>query len=242
MTSVTIVLVAAGVGVGMIIGWLVGRIVAANAASQLKVLEERLAAREQKVAELDAGLKTSGDQARQLQSALEQERVEHAATKQSAAEIARFRQEVAAKDGDLAGLRTELSRLQEKYGRIETVLGEERKAFEEKQALLTDAQNKLGDAFKALSAEALKSNNQSFLDLARATLDKFQDGAKSDLEKRQIAIDQLVKPVHESLTKFDTRIQEIEKARVGAYESLLTQVKTVNETQTLRILPASGVS
>ena len=58
---------------------------------------------------------------------------------------------------------------------------------------------RLSDAFKALSAEALKSNNESFLNLARTTLEKFQEGARTDLEKRQLAIDSLMKPVQETL-------------------------------------------
>lgn len=117
-----------------------------------------------------------------------------------------------------------------KLAESETRLAEERKAAEEKLALLNDAQQKLSDAFKALSSEALKSNNQSFIELARATLEKFQEGAKSDLEKRQKAVDELVKPIRESLEKVDGKLGEIEKARIGAYTELSTQVKGLVET------------
>ena len=107
----------------------------------------------------------------------------------------------------------------------ETRLVEERKAAMEKLAVLDAAQAKLSDAFKALSAEALKSNNAAFLSLAHATLEKFQEGARSDLDKRQIAIDQLVKPVRETLQKFDVKIGEIEKSRIEAYGGLTQQVR-----------------
>ncbi len=50
---------------------------------------------------------------------------------------------------------------------------------------MQDAQEKLSNAFKAISAEALQSNNQAFLDLAKTTLEKFQETAKVDLEHRQ---------------------------------------------------------
>ena len=84
---------------------------------------------------------------------------------------------------------------------VEAQLAEERKATTEKLAVLGEAQTRFSDAFKALSAEALRDNNTSFLELARSTLEKTQEGAKGDLEKRQEAIDALVRPMRESLEK-----------------------------------------
>jgi DNA recombination protein RmuC len=114
---------------------------------------------------------------------------------------------------------------------LETRIEEERKAAEEKFEILEDARKKLSDAFKALSAEALKSSNESFLDLARTTLEKFQEGARGDLEKRQQAIDDMVKPIKESLGKVDTQLQNLEKARVSAYSGLTEQVKSLATAQ-----------
>ena len=113
----------------------------------------------------------------------------------------------------------------------ETRLVEERKAAMEKLAILHEAQAKLSDAFKALSSEALKSNNVAFLNLAQATLEKFQEGARNDLDKRQTAIDELVKPVRETLQKFDVKIGEIEKSRLEAYGGLKQEVTNLKELQ-----------
>jgi DNA recombination protein RmuC len=139
--------------------------------------------------------------------------------------------ELKALEPQLSALRGENTELKEARSRLETALDKERKAAEEKLALLNDAEAKLSDTFKALSADALKGNNQSFLELAKTTLEKFQEVARGDLEKRQLAIDQLVKPVKESLEKFDTKIQDLEKARTGAYDGLNAQVKALLETQ-----------
>jgi len=87
-------------------------------------------------------------------------------------------------------------------------------------------------AFKALSADALARNNQAFLDLARATLAQTQEAARGDLEMRQQAIVELVTPVRNSLDKVDSQIQELEKARAGAYAALHEQVRGLVETQT----------
>lgn len=113
-----------------------------------------------------------------------------------------------------------------------TRLEEERKASQEKLALLNNAEGKLADAFKALSADALRSNNQSFLDLAKQNLQTFQQTAKGDLERRQNAIDELIKPLKESLEKVDGKIGELEKNRVGAYSELREQVKTLAQSHT----------
>jgi DNA recombination protein RmuC len=98
-------------------------------------------------------------------------------------------------------------------------------AAQEKLALLEEARQKLSDAFQALSSEALKSNNQAFLQLAKETLEKHQVQAKGDLEGRQKAIEQIVKPLAES-------IQEMERNRAGAYEGLSAQVRAMAEAQT----------
>ncbi len=86
--------------------------------------------------------------------------------------------------------------------------------------------------FQALSADALARNNQAFLDLARATLAETQQAARGDLELRQQAISELVTPVRASLDKVDSKIQDLEKARTGAYAALQEQVRSLIETQT----------
>ena len=115
---------------------------------------------------------------------------------------------------------------------LQTRLEAERKANQEKLTLLNDAETKLADAFKALSADALRNNNQSFLDLAKQNLEAFQQNAKGELERRQSAIGDLIKPLKESLEKVDGKIGELEKNRVGAYSELREQVKALAQSQT----------
>lgn len=114
---------------------------------------------------------------------------------------------------------------------LETRLEEERRAAQEKLESFQQATQVLSDQFKALSADALRDNNQQFLDLATAKLSKFQETAKGDLELRTRAIDQLVKPLKESLEKVDSKIGELEKTRAGAYSELREQVKALATSQ-----------
>ncbi len=109
-------------------------------------------------------------------------------------------------------------------------LRENRRADEEKLAMLHEARQQLSDAFQALSAEALRSNNEQFLHLAQSTLSRFQTAASTELTQRQVAIDELVKPLKLSLEKVDAQIRSLEVARSGAYATLTEQVRTMAET------------
>ena len=86
--------------------------------------------------------------------------------------------------------------------------------------------------FRALSADALARNNQAFLELAKSTLAQTQQAARGDLDLRQQAIADIVSPVRASLEKVDSKIQELEKSRAGAYASLHEQVRSLLDTQT----------
>jgi DNA recombination protein RmuC len=133
-------------------------------------------------------------------------------------------------ESQLAGRTQALSQHGAKLAELETRIIEERKAAEEKLALVKQAEAALSDAFKSLSAEALKSNNQAFLHLAQAKLAEFQQAAKGELEAREKAVGELVKPIRESLEKVDGKLGEIERARISAYSALNEQLKGLVET------------
>lgn len=114
---------------------------------------------------------------------------------------------------------------------IRSRLDTELKAAAEKQALLERAEIKLSDTFKALSADALRSSSEQFLQLAKSSLATQTEEAKGEIEKRKIAIQTMITPVTESLGKFELRIGEIEKSREGAYSELREQVRALGEGQ-----------
>ncbi|MGE5569458.1 MAG: DNA recombination protein RmuC [Rhodospirillales bacterium] len=128
-------------------------------------------------------------------------------------------------------LKQEAMALRVAEAELKTRIEQEQKAAAEKLALVEDARQKLADAFKALSDDALKSNNQAFLALAKETLERFQEGAKGDLESRQTAIQNLVKPLGESLEKVGKELRELEKNRAEAYAALTQQVQSMAEGQ-----------
>ena len=103
-------------------------------------------------------------------------------------------------------------------------------AADEKIALLEAAKTNLTDAFKALSADALKTNNQAFLDLAKQSLTTFQKDAQGDLDKRNEAISHLVTPMQKTLEQFQEHTRAIEKNRITAFSTLEEQLKNISSS------------
>lgn len=122
-------------------------------------------------------------------------------------------------------------RLSNELSGLRVRLEAEQKTSLEKHTLLEESKLQLMDAFKALSSEALKANNQSFLEVARATLATTQEAARGDLAKRQEAIEHLLRPMQETLLQFDQKVQSLEKTRVSAYSCVTEQIKALSQTQ-----------
>lgn len=156
----------------------------------------------------------------------------------SAAELATLKERLTGKETELqklqAAFETQVNdyrQSREENAHLKAALEGERRAAQERRDSFKQAAEELAEKFKALSRDALKDNNQSFLELAHSTLQKFQQGAKGELELKQKAIDELVRPLKESLERVDSKIGELEKTRAGAYSELREQVKALATSQ-----------
>lgn len=110
-------------------------------------------------------------------------------------------------------------------------LDAERRSAHEKLTLLREAEARMKEAFGSLSREALESNADSFLRLANTKFEQLQQHATGELETRQKAIADIVQPLKESLARVDTKLQDVEKERIGAYTALHEQLKSLASTQ-----------
>ncbi len=111
------------------------------------------------------------------------------------------------------------------------ILEQERNSFEEKLSYMENVHRQFSDQFKALSADALKTNNQSFLELAKESLGAFHQQAQTELSHRHKSIHEMIQPLQVSLKDVDTKIQELEKNRVGAYEGIKQHLNSLLDTQ-----------
>lgn len=100
-------------------------------------------------------------------------------------------------------------------------------ASDERHTILSHAEQTLRDAFRSMASEALQANSQSLTALAQASLEKTNEQVKGDLDRRQAAIADLVRPLADTLQAVDLKLGAVEKDRIAANASLAEQLKQV---------------
>ena len=113
--------------------------------------------------------------------------------------------------------------------RLQVELEGERRTGMERLAAVEQARATLKDSFAALSADALRQNNESFLQLARASLEKAQESSRTDLEARQKEIGALVQPLNDTLGRLNEHLRHSDSER----STLAGHLRSVAETQEL---------
>ena len=113
--------------------------------------------------------------------------------------------------------------------RMKAELDAERSNFRK----LKEARDEFANQFEAISKRVLDTSNQSFLTLAKENFGQLHQTAKGDLENRQQAIDELLKPMRDSLSKLDDGNRAMERLRADAYATLAEQVNQLRQTDEL---------
>lgn len=140
-----------------------------------------------------------------------------------------LRAALASKDQQTGQLQQQLRQEGEQKAAAQEEAKQLRLSLEEQKRLLAEAERNLADTFGSLAHKALQANNQSFLELAKTTFEKLQTHAKGDLELRQKSIEGLVKPLKDSLERYEQQMLQMEKDRQNAYGGLTKQVESLQK-------------
>lgn len=224
LTSLSIGLVA-GLVVGSVVVWFLATGRQAAGAARLQERDRQVAQLQEEVNRLQGDAQALG-RAREEISSLTA-RLEG----QSTLLEARAR-EIENKEGRLQALHADLATARTDRARLEAELGKEREAAPEKLRVLQGAETQLREAFQALAAEALRQNNQSFLDLAKTSLTDFQRAATTDLDIRQQAIADLVRPIEDGLKRVDEQLTAAEQTRRDSMAEVRSHVELMATAQT----------
>ncbi|MCH9611825.1 MAG: hypothetical protein S4CHLAM102_02990 [Chlamydiia bacterium] len=129
------------------------------------------------------------------------------------------------------GLTDEVRETEKKLIQSEARLESELRGFEEKLKIIQKAEVELKESFKALSSEALEKNNKQFMDLANANFEKLHEKSKVELEKKEQAVEKMIKPMGEALDKLDKGMNHLEKERREDSVVMKEQIKAMIESE-----------
>ncbi|WP_281300331.1 MULTISPECIES: DNA recombination protein RmuC [unclassified Iodidimonas] len=113
----------------------------------------------------------------------------------------------------------------------EARMAERERAVEQERLSLVSLRGALEEKFKILAHESLEASQKSFLLRAEETLKTYKVAADGDLSARHKAIETLLKPMQDSLKRYEDNLGAIEKARTEAYGSLNSELKNVLQAQ-----------
>lgn len=114
------------------------------------------------------------------------------------------------------------------HTRLRTELEKDRAVHAERLKAYQEADARLRESFQALSAEALKTNNELFLQLAETRLGKARTEATADIDARKKAIEDLLAPMAKTLDQVDREIRESERRRVQSGAELLQRIASLD--------------
>ncbi len=118
-----------------------------------------------------------------------------------------------------------------RHAYLEAVIKNEEALQREREIAFETARSQLTTAFSELANQSLKSNSENFLRLAKEKLGAQQDQAKRDLGDREKAIEDLVKPIRDSLEASRKQITDLEKSRSEAYGGIKSQLEAMQLSQ-----------
>lgn len=170
---------------------------------------------------------------RQFDETISAHRMALSAQQSLAAETARhsdeLQDELRRTRSSLDAERVAAGHLREENAQLRTDVAHQRAALPEKMALLSDAQHQLKTAFESLAANALRLSTDEFLKLADQKLAHTQKDALGEMDKRQHALDELIRPIRDALAHVDQKLGETEKNRLQTSTALETMLREVGQ-------------
>jgi DNA recombination protein RmuC len=97
----------------------------------------------------------------------------------------------------------------------------------ERERSLQLALERLKGGFDTVAGEALRSNNETFLQVARQVLGQQQETALRNLVDREKAVESMLSPVREALARTHDQIARIEKERAESFGALRSSIENV---------------
>jgi DNA recombination protein RmuC len=119
----------------------------------------------------------------------------------------------------------------EENARLRSELSHQQQVVPQQLALLKTAEAEFKSSFEALAGTVLRSSTDEFLKLAEQKLGNVQKDAVTGIGRQQQALDDLVKPIRDTLSQVDRKLAEGERDRVESSATLATLLRHVGQGQ-----------
>jgi len=115
----------------------------------------------------------------------------------------------------------EISEFNARVARLEAQL----EAEQQKYQALVELKDRMKEEFGTVATEIMEKSNRAFMQLADQRFETLREAAKGDLDSRKKEVEQMVKPVTETLKRFEVKIGEVEQQRTKGFSGLKAQLE-----------------
>lgn len=121
-------------------------------------------------------------------------------------------------------IRDELAHEKKTREQLQSDLAVGKATIAERERALDELKTRMETEFRATTAQLLEGANEAFLKRAHETFQRYSENAKSDGEKRQKALDDLLKPVSETLVRYEKGLAEMRNEQFKSRGELASQI------------------
>ena len=121
-------------------------------------------------------------------------------------------------------LRDELSLERQLRAQLERDAAANAVKLDERERALAELKTRMETEFKATTAQLLEGANEAFLKRAAETFQRYSENAQSESEKRRKALDDLLKPVSDTLVRYEKGLAEMREEQFKSRGALTSQI------------------
>lgn len=158
----------------------------------------------------------AASRAAHLRNELERERIALAAAREQA--------------GALDALRDDLACEQKLREAAERDAAVAHATIAERERALAELKQRMETEFRATTAQLLEGANEAFLKRAAETFQRYRENAENEGEMRRKALDDMLKPVSETLARYQKGLDELRKEQTESRGALASQIGQLAKT------------
>ena len=138
---------------------------------------------------------------------------------------------LALSEGEIAGLRKALGDERVQAAEAQARLEESARSIERQREIIERMKTEMTDTFRAQASAALESSNRSFLELAEENLGRILEQTKGKLGEHQAGLEGTIRPLQETLKRYEEQLREMERVRAEQAGNLSRQIQSLGAMQ-----------